>query len=302
MLNATWLDTFTTLCDIGHFTRTADRLAMTQPGVSQHLRKLEAQVGQRLITQSGKSFSLTPAGEAVLQLGQTRRAQEAALRDSLTADDPSSGTVSLGCSGSFAMWAYPLMLQKMHDAPELVLRVTAAPQTSVIADVLSGTSDLGVVAQNPSHPRLTATRLAREELCLVLPKDFAPDTLSFAALNALGFVAHPDGAAYADELFGANFPSEYAGADRLRLRSFVNQIGQIPIPVAQGLGYTILPRTGVQAFAQADKLAVASLPEPQFHDLWLISRPGRTDFARIQAIAALITQAAATLDQHRTQS
>lgn len=270
---------------------------MTQPGVSQHLRKLEAQVGQPLITQSGKSFSLTPAGEAVLDLGQARRTQEAALRDTLTADDPNAGTVSLGCSGSFAMWVYPLLLQKMHDAPDLKLHVTAAPQTSVITDVLTGAFDLGVVTQNPNHPRLTATRISREELCLVLPKDVAPDNITLAALNALGFVAHPDGYACADELFAANFPSDYTGADRLNLRSIVNQIGQIPIPVAQGLGYTILPRTGIAAFAQANKLTVVSLPTPRFHDLWLISRPGRTDFARIHAIAALITQAAAALDQ-----
>ena len=64
MLNATWLETFVTLTEIGHFTRAAEKLNMTQPGVSQHLRKLEEQVGQSLIAQEGKSFTLTPAGEA----------------------------------------------------------------------------------------------------------------------------------------------------------------------------------------------------------------------------------------------
>ena len=68
MLNATWLDTFTTLCETGHFTRAAERLNMTQPGVSQHLRKLEAQLGQSLIAREGKSFTLTAAGEAVFQV------------------------------------------------------------------------------------------------------------------------------------------------------------------------------------------------------------------------------------------
>ena len=47
MLNATWLNTFTTLCEVGHFTRTAELLGMTQPGVSQHLHKLASQVGKR---------------------------------------------------------------------------------------------------------------------------------------------------------------------------------------------------------------------------------------------------------------
>ncbi|WP_370196074.1 MULTISPECIES: LysR family transcriptional regulator [Aurantimonas] len=87
MLNAQWLETFTTLCETGHFTRAASRLAMTQPGVSQHLRKLEEQLGERLVTRDGKSFSLTPAGEAVLAVGRARRVEEQALRTAILRDD-----------------------------------------------------------------------------------------------------------------------------------------------------------------------------------------------------------------------
>lgn len=85
MLNATWLETYVTLTEIGHFTRAAERLNMTQPGVSQHLRKLEEQVGQSLIAQEGKSFTLTGAGEAVRDLGLSRRAEERSLRDTIMA-------------------------------------------------------------------------------------------------------------------------------------------------------------------------------------------------------------------------
>ncbi|WP_350608878.1 LysR family transcriptional regulator, partial [Pseudoalteromonas sp. AC40-MNA-CIBAN-0181] len=38
MINITWLRTFCTLFEVGHFTRTAERLHMTQSGVSQHIR------------------------------------------------------------------------------------------------------------------------------------------------------------------------------------------------------------------------------------------------------------------------
>ncbi|WP_227664755.1 LysR family transcriptional regulator [Marinobacter litoralis] len=34
MINTTWLRTFCTLVEVGHFTRTAERLHMTQSGVS----------------------------------------------------------------------------------------------------------------------------------------------------------------------------------------------------------------------------------------------------------------------------
>ena len=41
MINPLWLNTFKILVDVGHFTQTAEKLYMTQPGVSQHIKKLE---------------------------------------------------------------------------------------------------------------------------------------------------------------------------------------------------------------------------------------------------------------------
>ena len=173
MLNAKWLDTFTTLCNVGHFTRTAELLGMTQPGVSQHLHKLASQVGKPLISKDGKSFTLTPAGEAVLAIGIARRQQERELQDIIQIDDPNIGNISIGCSGSFAMWLYPHLLDRMHNAPDLVICVTAAPHMSIMTSVLDGKFDLGIVSEPIDHPRLEAVELAREELCLIVPQSFA---------------------------------------------------------------------------------------------------------------------------------
>ncbi|SDX42220.1 LysR family transcriptional regulator [Litoreibacter albidus] len=288
MLNATWLETFTTLCEVGHFTHTAERLGMTQPGVSQHLRKLEAQVGKPLISQEGKSFTVTPAGDAVLSVGKARRTQERALRDAIDQDNPNAGTVSIGCSGSFALWAYPRLLDHMARAPELVIQLTAAPQASIVRDVLSGDFDLGVLASKPDHPRLDASPLTAEELCLVVPAGYDTADLNLHQLNELGFVAHPDGNTYADDLLSLNFAADYQGADSLRVRTFVNQIGQIPAPVARGLGYTILPRSGLEAYSERHKLDIVPLRKRRFIDQWLISRRGRSAFARVAAVRELI--------------
>lgn len=295
MLNATWLDTFTTLCDVGHFTRTAELLGMTQPGVSQHLNKLASQVGKPLISKDGKSFTLTPAGEAVLAIGIARRQQERELQDTINFDDPDVGDINIGCSGSFAMWLYPFMLDRMHHAPELVISVTAAPHMSIVTSVLDGVFDLGVVAEPINHPRLDAIKLAREELCLVVPRSLSGQNFDLPRLNELGFVAHPDGYAYADDLFSLNFPKDYKGADRLRVRTSINQIGQIPIPVARGLGYTILPKSGVDAFVEKQELTIIQLPKRRYRDLWMISRKGRSEIARVAALSEFISRAATAL-------
>mgnify|MGYP005994338707 CR=1 FL=1 len=63
MVNPVFLRSFCTLVETGHFTRTAERLFMTQSGVSQHIHKLESQLATPLLIRQGKQFTLTEAGE-----------------------------------------------------------------------------------------------------------------------------------------------------------------------------------------------------------------------------------------------
>lgn len=295
MLHATWLETFTTLCETGHFTQAAARLNMTQPGVSQHLKKLEQQVGQGLISRQGKSFTLTPAGEAVFELGLSRRAEEERLREAIETDDRNSGAVHIACSGSFAMLLYPILLSWMRSAPRLRVHLEAAPQAEILAGLLDGRFDLGVLGADPDHARLEAQHLGREELCLVLPADSAETPASFADLDARGFIAHPDGYSYADDLLRLNFPEDYPGSDRLSVRGSINQISQIPAPVARGIGYTLLPRSGIEAFPEKARLSIAKLPKRRWHELWLVLRRGRRLSARTRYALEMIEEAAGQL-------
>ncbi|WP_134680522.1 LysR family transcriptional regulator [Paracoccus ravus] len=294
MLNGQWLETFVTLCEVGHFTRAAERLNMTQPGVSQQLKKLEQQVGQALISRQGKSFTLTPAGESVLALGLRRRDEERALRQALTQDDPHAGEVTLACSGSLALLLYPHLLEMMSRAPQLLIRLEAAPQARILEGVLAGGYDLGIADHAPGHARLSGERLGHDELCLILPAG-APEKPGFEDLQQRGFIAHPDGYAHAEELLSANYASDFCGVEQLRLRSFINQIGQIPEPVARGMGYTILPRSGIDASPLSRHVSVARLAQPVRHELWAIQRKGRVLPARALRIREVMARAIATL-------
>ena len=144
------------------------------------------------------------------------------------------------------MLLYPRFMDLMAAAPALTIALEATPQSRVLDGVTGGTFDFGITDHAPTHPRLEGESVGQDELCLVVHKDQA-EPKTFADLDGLGFIAHPDGFAYADALLGENFPKDHPGSDRLRQKSFVNQIGQIASPVLRGLGYTILPRSGLDA-------------------------------------------------------
>src|SRR5438045_518533 len=66
-----------------HFRRAAERLHVAQPAVSEQVRKLEEELGVRLLERTHRSVSLTDAGAALLRearsvLEQAEVAQQAA--------------------------------------------------------------------------------------------------------------------------------------------------------------------------------------------------------------------------------
>ena len=175
MINPSFLRTFVHLAQSRHFTRTAEALHMTQPGVSQHIHKLEAQLGQPLLSRHGKSFELTPAGEQLYHFGLQQAEAEATLMENLAADGQHAGECRLACSGSIAMQLYPKLLQLQQRYPALRISIEAAPNRTIIERIRSNRSDIGLVSQPLNESKLIQRPLGQDPLCLALPTDSSGD-------------------------------------------------------------------------------------------------------------------------------
>jgi DNA-binding transcriptional LysR family regulator len=66
---------FVAVVDEAHFTRAAERLRIAQPAVSQQIRRLEAELGERLLHRDRRNVALTSAGEALLPHARAALAQ-----------------------------------------------------------------------------------------------------------------------------------------------------------------------------------------------------------------------------------
>ncbi len=290
MLNNQWLQTFITLVEVGHFTQTAEKLFMTQPGVSQHIKKLEAQTGVPLLHRFAKRFELTHAGEALYQFACKRKLDEEVLFKSLQRDDPYVGECRIACSGSMAMLLYAPLLARQKAYPELVISVEAAPNQRIISDVVGNQADIGIVTQRSGSPELEQSLLGVEPLCLVLPSAYHNKPVNFSCLDTLGFIDHPDGAHYAQQLLSANFADEYQSVERLNKSGYINQLSQILLPVAAGLGYTILPTSAVHSFAQQALIYVMPTEQLVCEELFLVTKKSRPLATRYDWFLAQIRQ------------
>ncbi len=90
---------------------------MSQPGMSQHIAKLEQQLGMPLIERDAPGFVLTDTGEKTLAMARARWREERNFLESLDNEDEDCGKVSVASSGSFAMLLYPALMEWMAEAP-----------------------------------------------------------------------------------------------------------------------------------------------------------------------------------------
>lgn len=267
MVNPLWLHTLVVVHETGSFTRAADRLDLTQAAVSQHISRLEAEFGP-LLLRKPRQLELTPRGLVLLDFARQQAQAAEQLRARLSDDDPHRGAITLTTPGSIGLLLYPLLLDQQQVHPGLTIQHRFAPTPDIVQAVLAGRSDLGLVDQPPEHPSIAAEPFAREPLCLVVPND--GEEPSWQHLCQLGFIDHPDGRSMAQRLLGRRYPGQRFG--EIPLRGFTNQIGLILEPVARGLGFTVLPRFAVTAFAQQEQIRVIQSSIEVIDTLWLIYR------------------------------
>jgi DNA-binding transcriptional LysR family regulator len=294
-VNLTFLRTFVTLAREGSFTKTAKRLHMTQPGVSQHVAKLEEHFGAALVDRGAKGFALTEAGQRLLDHGAALLEAETSLTALVGADAADSGVCRFASPGAFGIEMYSFLLELNRVHRGLVVHYTYRPNSMVVEHVLDGSVDVGFATTEPRHAELSAERIDDERLCLVVPRTLAD--LSFQSLAALGFVDHPDGHHHASRILEANFPDEFESMEQLPVRAFNNQITRILEPVALGLGFTALPENAVRAFPQQDAIAMVPLAHEVVDPVLWVQRKSRVLPKRFAFIRAAFAEHRARRDR-----
>ncbi|WP_286237879.1 LysR family transcriptional regulator [Neptuniibacter halophilus] len=281
MINVNCLRSFCTLVEVGHFTRTAERLHMTQSGVSQHVRKLEEQLGTELLLREGKQFSLTGAGQKLYRESREILQALSNLEQKVREDAPYEGVVRLMSPGSVGLKLYPHLLALQSRHPGLAIDYRFAPNSDVERAIVESAIDIGFMTSKSMQAGVCSRVIAHEPLLLVTPDTVEhPD---WARLLEMGFIGHPDGEHHAGLLLAANYP-EFQHVQQFPFRGFSNQVGLILKPVSLGLGFTVLPAHAVEAFDCPDQIRVHQLPEPVSETLYLCSRYNRVLEKRMDTV------------------
>jgi DNA-binding transcriptional LysR family regulator len=169
---------FRTIAQMGHMTRAAQVLGVTQPALSASMKKLEVQVGAPLLDRTGRGVALTEAGRVFLErvedaLRQTDAGVEAVRR--LVGLEEGSIRVGGGAT-AVASLLPPVVSVVRRKFPGLRFFIREAGSAAVAAAVISRELDLGIVTLPPKgswgipgSENLMASPLVEDELRLIVP-------------------------------------------------------------------------------------------------------------------------------------
>jgi DNA-binding transcriptional LysR family regulator len=151
----------------GSVTAAADKLCLTQPTVTYHIRCLERNVGLKLLDIKRQKVSLTPAGEGLFQYVKEIYQQMTGAEKFL--EELREGGFRIGVATTFSTCLAPVAGVFKNLYPRVRLAVRSSTSFEVAEEVLNSRLDLGiVVSMDYGSPRLRSVGLSpRQKLVLV---------------------------------------------------------------------------------------------------------------------------------------
>ena len=163
---------FAAVARTGSFTRAAEGCRVAQPSLSQQIRKLEEEVGERLLERGRQRTGLTPAGTLFLPhaLGilETAERGRRAVREM---DGAVRGRIVLGVLPTIAPYFLPGLLHRFRQRHAAVDWVVQEETTArLLRGIEENEIDAALISDTAADPGLRLETLFREELLLCLPK------------------------------------------------------------------------------------------------------------------------------------
>ncbi|MEM9044497.1 MAG: LysR substrate-binding domain-containing protein [Pseudomonadota bacterium] len=248
------LEYLVALAEERHFGRAAERVAVSQPALSQQIREMEGNIGTALV-ERGRQICLTRAGRQVVDKAREIIALATDLEAVASRLEGLSGTLRLGIIPTIAPYFLPKLLSQI-EGQAITLQVHEAVTDQVLKELLEARLDAVICAIPIKENGLNATPFMTDRFLYatsdtdpaVVPK--RPEDVPPGRLLLLD-----DGHCLADQAMqvcGLRRGPESLGAASLTTLSRL---------VSEGHGVTLLPE--LAAPVEGRDLALHAFHEPQ---------------------------------------
>jgi LysR family transcriptional regulator, hydrogen peroxide-inducible genes activator len=284
---------FVAVAQTRNFSRAAERCRVAQPSLSQQIKKLELELGERLFDRGPPAVTLTAAGEALAEHAE-RVLQEVELARTKVRDAGKElrGRVSLGALPTVAPYLLPVMLRAFGEENPNVEVVAHEDTTARLVLALERQElDLALTSLPIGSFQLAETVLFEEELVLAVPLGHrlaAKRSITAEDLERESFILMQEGHCLGGQAL--QFCESRGFAPRVSFRSA--QVETMLAMVRAGLGVSLVPTMAKSATRGGVAFRRFSRQRPVRQIALLVHRR-RTLSRAAEALAGFIRQQAA---------
>ncbi|MCB8878642.1 LysR family transcriptional regulator [Acidisoma cellulosilytica] len=242
------------VADLRHFGKAAERCGVSQPALSEQIRKLEAVLRVTLFERSRKSVEVTVEGAAILRQARAVLREARGLFDvARSHGDPLAGPLRLGVIPTLGPYYLPLVLQSLRGAfPALALRLEEGMTDQILDRLQANSLDLVLIALPEPMAGLSTEALFFEPFQIVAPESHPIAHLNRITVEDLrgeDFLLLEEGHCLRDQAVAL------CGSHPRRAGRFASSLEMLRHMIAAGEGFALLPALSVKDRPDLDGLA-----------------------------------------------
>ncbi|NNF33014.1 MAG: LysR family transcriptional regulator [Saprospiraceae bacterium] len=178
---------FNALAEELHFRKAAERLYITQPGLSRQIMLMEEEMGVELFKRSKKHVSLTQAGEYFKEETEyILNHVQHVINQARSIQSGHEGELRIGFVGSAMQKVIPDLLLNLNKSnPGIRTSLDELSNDQQILNLMHDKLDIGFIRKNDVPDEIVIHPVTKETFSLVLPEDHILNGINFNDVSQL---------------------------------------------------------------------------------------------------------------------
>lgn len=165
------LNVFCKVIEAKSFSKAGQKIHLSQPTVSSHIKDLENYFDTRLIDRFSRKAEPTPAGRLLYDYARRLTMLKEEMENSIGEFLGSKkGNLAIGGSTIPGGYLLPKIIGKFtQNHPQIHIRLEIADTQKIIRSIADGHLELGVVGAATDDANIIQQKLVEDEMCLTIP-------------------------------------------------------------------------------------------------------------------------------------